>query len=149
MVRRIQAIGILGMIFAVAGGIVWYFQQRLLGLMLWGVAGIIILKLNRQKKRSSKSKNKYQWLFELKKEKKDSLPLLDNTAYPIRFLLATTVPMNAITSIVVEPNIPNSGTTWVRNRLIDSDRFWSVGYSLSLIQQSSEKKWWFQILQVR
>jgi hypothetical protein len=60
MVRRIQAIGILGMIFAVAGGIVWYFQQRLLGLMLWGVAGIIILKLNRQKKRSSKSKNKYQ-----------------------------------------------------------------------------------------
>lgn len=60
MTRGIQSIGILGMIFAVAGGIVWFFQQRLLALVLWGVAGIIILKLNRQKKRSSKPKNKYQ-----------------------------------------------------------------------------------------
>jgi hypothetical protein len=48
------------MIFAVAGGIVWFLQQRLLALILWGVAIIIILKLNRQKKRLSKSKNKYR-----------------------------------------------------------------------------------------
>jgi hypothetical protein len=48
------------MIFAIAGGIVWFLQQRLLALILWGVAIIIILKLNRQKKRLSKSKNKYR-----------------------------------------------------------------------------------------
>ncbi|PWU80415.1 MAG: hypothetical protein DLM72_12365 [Candidatus Nitrosopolaris wilkensis] len=59
MVRRLQPIGILGMIFAIAGGIAWFLQQRLLALLLWGSALIIILKLNRQKKRS-KSKNRYR-----------------------------------------------------------------------------------------
>ncbi|MFZ0512153.1 MAG: hypothetical protein WAM14_11150 [Candidatus Nitrosopolaris sp.] len=59
MVRQIQSIGILGMVFAIAGGIVWYFQQRLLALLLWSVAGIIILKLNRQRK-NTRSKNKYR-----------------------------------------------------------------------------------------
>ncbi|HET7149007.1 MAG TPA: hypothetical protein VFI73_10965 [Candidatus Nitrosopolaris sp.] len=60
MVKRLQPIGILGMIFAVSGGIVWFLQQQLLALLLWGVAIIIILKLNRQKKRRTKSKNKYR-----------------------------------------------------------------------------------------
>ena len=43
-----QAIGILGMIFAVAGGIVWFFQQTIFAVILWGVSGIILLKLNRK-----------------------------------------------------------------------------------------------------
>jgi uncharacterized membrane protein len=60
LVGRLQPIGILGMILAIAGGVAWFLQQRLLALLLWGVAVIIILKLNRQKKRSSKSKNKYR-----------------------------------------------------------------------------------------
>ncbi|MGB8935250.1 MAG: hypothetical protein WCC17_09105 [Candidatus Nitrosopolaris sp.] len=58
MVRKIQSIGILGMIFAIAGGIVWFLQQRLLAFLLWGVVVIIILKLNRQRK--TRSKNKYR-----------------------------------------------------------------------------------------
>jgi hypothetical protein len=58
LVRKIQSIGILGMIIAIAGGIVWFFQQRLLALVLWGVAVIIILKINKQRK--TKSKNKYR-----------------------------------------------------------------------------------------
>ncbi|MDQ3869297.1 MAG: hypothetical protein M3250_07045 [Thermoproteota archaeon] len=43
-----QAIGILGIIFAVGGGIAWFFQQTIFAVMLWGVAGIILLKLNRK-----------------------------------------------------------------------------------------------------
>ena len=43
-----QAIGILGMIFAVAGGVAWFFQQTIFAVILWGVAGIILLKLNRK-----------------------------------------------------------------------------------------------------
>jgi len=43
-----QAIGILGIIFAVTGGIAWFFQQTIFAVMLWGVAGIILLKLNRK-----------------------------------------------------------------------------------------------------
>jgi hypothetical protein len=61
LVRKIQSIGILGMILAIAGGIVWFFQQRLLSLLLWGVAVIIILKINKQRK--TKSKNKYRWFL--------------------------------------------------------------------------------------
>jgi hypothetical protein len=58
LVRKIQSIGILGMILAIAGGIVWFFQQTLLALVLWGVAVIIILKIDKQRK--TKSKNKYR-----------------------------------------------------------------------------------------
>ena len=50
-----QAIGILGMIFAIVGGIAWFFQQTFFAIMLWGAAGIILLKLNKKKnKRRSK-----------------------------------------------------------------------------------------------
>ena len=50
MVRKRQAIGILGMAFAVAGGIAWFFRQTFVAIMLWGVAGLILLKLNKRKK---------------------------------------------------------------------------------------------------
>ncbi len=50
MVKRRQAIGILGMVFAVAGGIAWFFRQTFVAVTLWGVAGLILLKLNKRKK---------------------------------------------------------------------------------------------------
>jgi hypothetical protein len=50
MVRKRQAIGILGMAFAVAGGIAWFFRQTFVAIMLWGVAGLILLKLDKRKK---------------------------------------------------------------------------------------------------
>ena len=49
MFGRRQAIGILGMIFAIVGGIAWFFQQTFFAIMLWGAAGIILLKLNKKK----------------------------------------------------------------------------------------------------
>jgi Flp pilus assembly protein TadB len=52
VVKGRQAIGILGMVFAVAGGIAWYFRQTFIAVMLWGVAGLILLKLNKRRKNS-------------------------------------------------------------------------------------------------
>ena len=49
-----KAIGILGIIFAIAGGIAWFFQQTIFAVMLWGVAGIMLLKLNRKSRIRSK-----------------------------------------------------------------------------------------------
>ncbi|HEX5892752.1 MAG TPA: hypothetical protein VFY41_07820 [Nitrososphaeraceae archaeon] len=49
-----QAIGILGMIFAIVGGIAWFFQQTFFAIMLWGAAGIILLKLNKKNQRRVK-----------------------------------------------------------------------------------------------
>jgi 4-hydroxybenzoate polyprenyltransferase len=51
LVRQKQAIGILGMIFASAGGIAWFFQAAVPALILWGVAIIIIFKLKRKRKK--------------------------------------------------------------------------------------------------
>jgi hypothetical protein len=50
MVGQRQAIGILGMVFAVLGGIAWFLRQNIVAIMLWGVAGLIILKLNKRAK---------------------------------------------------------------------------------------------------
>lgn len=50
MVRMKQAIGILGIVFAVAGGIAWFLRQNFVAVMLWGVAGLILLKLNKRRK---------------------------------------------------------------------------------------------------
>jgi hypothetical protein len=51
MVRQRQAIGILGMAFAVLGGVAWFLQQRIPAIILWGVAIIIMLKLNKRGQR--------------------------------------------------------------------------------------------------
>ena len=51
LVRQRQAMGILGMFFAITGGVAWFFQQTLFSVMLWGVAGIILFKLNKRKTR--------------------------------------------------------------------------------------------------
>jgi len=50
MVKRKQAIGIVGMAFAVAGGIAWFVRQTFVAVTLWGVAGLILFKLNKRKK---------------------------------------------------------------------------------------------------
>jgi hypothetical protein len=50
LVRQKQAIGILGMIFASAGGIAWFLHAAVPALVLWGIAIIIIFKLKRKKK---------------------------------------------------------------------------------------------------
>ena len=49
LVRQRQAMGILGMFFAITGGVAWFFQQTLFAVMLWGISGIILLKLNKRK----------------------------------------------------------------------------------------------------
>jgi hypothetical protein len=54
MVSQKKAIGILGMAFAVAGGAAWFFGQYIPAVMLWGVAGIIMLKLNKRQQQKSK-----------------------------------------------------------------------------------------------
>jgi hypothetical protein len=54
MVSQRQAIGILGMVFAIIGGIAWFYQQTIFAILLWGAAGIILLKLNRKSRMRSK-----------------------------------------------------------------------------------------------
>jgi hypothetical protein len=48
LVGQRQAIGILGMVFAVLGGVAWFLRQNIVAIMLWGVAGLILLKLNKR-----------------------------------------------------------------------------------------------------
>jgi hypothetical protein len=54
MVSQRQAIGILGMVFAIIGGIAWFYQQTIFAILLWGAASIILLKLNRKSRMRSK-----------------------------------------------------------------------------------------------
>ena len=51
MASRKKAIGILGMAFAVLGGVAWFFGQHIPAAIAWGVAIIIMLKLNARKRR--------------------------------------------------------------------------------------------------
>ena len=48
MVSQKKAIGILGMAFAVLGGAAWFYGQHIPAAMMWGVAAIIMLRLNRR-----------------------------------------------------------------------------------------------------
>lgn len=50
LLRKKQLLGILGIIFAIAGGVSWFFQATISALMLWGVAIIILFKLRRKEK---------------------------------------------------------------------------------------------------
>jgi hypothetical protein len=50
LLRKKQLLGILGIIFAIAGGVSWFFQAAISALMLWGVAIIILFKLRRKEK---------------------------------------------------------------------------------------------------
>ena len=46
LIKYKQGIAILGMIFAVLGGIAWFVQQNVVAIILWGAAGWILIKLN-------------------------------------------------------------------------------------------------------
>jgi hypothetical protein len=43
-----QVIGLLGMIVAILGGVAWFIQQNIIAIILWGAAGLILLKLNKR-----------------------------------------------------------------------------------------------------
>ncbi len=47
---RRQAKGIVGMAFAVLGGVAWYYQLYIIAAILWGAAMVIVFSLNRRKK---------------------------------------------------------------------------------------------------
>ena len=48
---RRQGAGILGIVLAVAGGTAWFFGQYILAVLSWAAAFIILLKLNKKKRR--------------------------------------------------------------------------------------------------
>ena len=50
LLRKKQLLGILGIIFAIAGGVSWFFQASISALMLWGVAIRILFRLRRKEK---------------------------------------------------------------------------------------------------
>ena len=58
LIKNRQVMGILGMIFAVLGGIAWYIQQNIIAVILWGSAGLILLKLNKRNRKIRRRKNK-------------------------------------------------------------------------------------------
>ena len=58
LIKYRQVLGILGMIFAVLGGVAWYIQQNIIAVILWGSAGLILLKLNKRDRKIGRRKNK-------------------------------------------------------------------------------------------
>lgn len=58
MVSQKKAIGILGIVFAAAGGVAWFFGQHVPAALLWGVAVLIVLKLNKRKKGNNSGSRK-------------------------------------------------------------------------------------------
>ncbi|MFL6385269.1 MAG: hypothetical protein ACJ712_09915 [Nitrososphaeraceae archaeon] len=58
LIKYRQGIGILGMIFAILGGDAWFIQQNVIAIILWGSAGLILLKLNKRNRSIRKHKNK-------------------------------------------------------------------------------------------
>jgi 4-hydroxybenzoate polyprenyltransferase len=47
---RRQAKGIVGMAFAVLGGVAWFFQVYIIAIILWGAAMFIVFSLNKRRK---------------------------------------------------------------------------------------------------
>jgi hypothetical protein len=58
LIKYKQGIAILGMIFAVLGGLAWFIQQNIVAIVLWGVAGWILVKLNKRNRNPQIRKNK-------------------------------------------------------------------------------------------
>jgi hypothetical protein len=46
-----KSMGILGMVLAAAGGAAWFFGQHILAVFSWGAAFVILLRLNKKKRR--------------------------------------------------------------------------------------------------
>jgi hypothetical protein len=48
---RKQALGIAGMVLAIAGGVAWFYGQYPLGIIAWVVAFLLAMQLNKKKKK--------------------------------------------------------------------------------------------------
>jgi hypothetical protein len=53
MVKQKKILGIVGAVFAIGGGITWFLHQYLVSMLLWGAAGLILLKLNKAKRNAN------------------------------------------------------------------------------------------------
>jgi hypothetical protein len=53
MVKQKKILGIVGACLAIGGGITWFFHQYFVSVLLWGAAGLILLKLNKAKTRAN------------------------------------------------------------------------------------------------
>jgi Flp pilus assembly protein TadB len=51
-IGRRQAKGIAGMALAVLGGVAWFYQLNVAAFVLWGGAVVIMLSLNRRRRRA-------------------------------------------------------------------------------------------------
>jgi hypothetical protein len=49
MVKQKKILGIVGAVLAIGGGITWFLHQYIVSVLLWGAAGLILLKLNKAK----------------------------------------------------------------------------------------------------
>ena len=58
MIKYRQLLGILGMIFAILGGVAWFVQQNIIAIILWGAAGLILFKLNQRNRNIRRHKNR-------------------------------------------------------------------------------------------
>jgi hypothetical protein len=52
---RKQALGIAGMVLAIAGGVAWFYGQQILGIIAWVAAFLLALNLNKKKKKVAKT----------------------------------------------------------------------------------------------
>ena len=53
MVKQKKILGIVGAVLAIGGGITWFLHQYLVSVLLWGAAGLILLKLNKAKRKGN------------------------------------------------------------------------------------------------
>ena len=49
---RKQALGIAGMVLAIAGGVAWFYGQYPLGIIAWVAAFLLVLQLNKKKRKA-------------------------------------------------------------------------------------------------
>jgi len=54
VVNTKRFLGISGMVFAVLGGISWFFHNNIVAILCWSVAGLILFKLNKRKNKNKK-----------------------------------------------------------------------------------------------
>jgi hypothetical protein len=53
MVKRKKILGIIGAALAIGGGVTWFLRQYPISVLLWGAAGLILLKLNKTKRKAN------------------------------------------------------------------------------------------------
>jgi len=53
MMKQKKILGIIGAVLAIGGGVTWFFQQYPISVLLWGAAGLILLKLNKAKRKAN------------------------------------------------------------------------------------------------